>query len=189
MKSKLPGKRAKRMSKKPISRAGDGYFARVYRDNWVGSRSFADSKYNGNAAAARAAETWVKLAEEALPKIPPRPELRKATVKRYREDKWDSPQFYYQVYLPIVDARWGDEVPTVGDSNRQPYELKKLYYKDLDEEQEQRTLAYDMAQVRNDELRVAYKQDLIAWYLERDRIMEKILDMWLEIKDIQLEES
>ena len=93
-----------------LSRAGNSYFARIYRDDWVG----------------------------------PRPELRRPTVHKYKDDRWDSPGYYYQVYLPIVDTAWKQDVPSL--ENRQPYELHKLTFKDHDEEQEQRTLAYDMAQ-------------------------------------------
>lgn len=172
------------MSKKLISRAGKSYFARIYRDDWVGPKSFADSKYGGNEQAAKAANKWVTQAEARLPKIPPRPELRRATVTRQKEDRWQSPSYYYQVYLPIVDTKWKQEVPTVGDYNRQPYELQKLYFKDHDEEQEQRTLAYDMAQARNEELQAAYKEALAAWYLERDKIMEEIQELWPDVKEL-----
>lgn len=172
-------------TRKPVSRAGNSYFARIYRDDRVFPRSFADSRYGSNAAAAQAANRWVELAEERLPKIPPKPELRKATVNRYRDERRAS-LGYYQVYLPIIDQQWRQEVPTLADLNKQPYELHKLHFATLDEEQEKRTLAYDMAQIRNDELKASHRQELTAWYLERDRVMAEIEDIWPEIKGMEL---
>jgi hypothetical protein len=173
------------MSKKPISRAGNSYFARVYRDDWVGPRSFADSKYGGNQAAAEAARRWVEHVEKRLPKIPPRPQLREATVRPYREHSRQG-LGYYQVYLPIIEEKRGEEGQVYQDFNRQPYKLVKLYYKDLDEEQEQRTLAYDMAQTRNDELKQKYKEELAHWYYVRDGKMEEIHRVWPELKEMRV---
>jgi hypothetical protein len=73
-----------------------GYLARVYRAEWVGSKSFADLQYSGQEVAEKAAWKWVKFADARLPKIPPKPVLK---VAKFRLRK-DGRGRHYEVYLP-----------------------------------------------------------------------------------------
>jgi hypothetical protein len=175
------------MSKNPISRAGNSYFARVYRDDWVGPRSFADSKYGGNTQAAAAAQRWVTLAEAALPIIPAKPILKKATV-HLRTDSDNPALKYYDVYL-------GTGRKEVNKWTRafyfwDPAQLKifrnlkgteKINFT-VDTEAVAKEKAYALRDERNATLQAEFHEALIAWHLERDRIMEKILALWPEVK-------
>lgn len=153
-----------------ISRIDSGsthsFFARVYRDTWVGSRSFADGRYGGPVNARRAAERWVKMADDRLPTIPPKPILRKATSKIYPDERRPNLR-YYNVYLPEPAGEW---------------KIEKLYYTTLDGQKKQSAKAHNLIAVQNDLLKTAFNQELAAWKKERDRIMDEIERVWPEVK-------
>lgn len=164
-----------KQDRNPVSRVDSnrthGYFARVYRADWVGSRSFADRRYGGPEAAERAANKWVKIADERLPVIPPKPVRKTATV-HVRADAKGEGLRYYDVYLPsVIDESWTTE---------------KFYFKDLDEQARSRERAYRRVENQNQALWSAYMQTLSAWQIVRRRSMEEILKLWAEIKTMTI---
>jgi hypothetical protein len=161
------------MSTKNISRIDSGrthgWFARVYRAEWVGSKSFADAQYGGREQAEAAASKWVRMADEQLPIIPPKPMLRKATINLRSENKLQGTLYYWDVYLPTV----GDETTW----------SQKLFFQTLDEKEKQKAKADRIAKERNQILQKIYVDELAAWYVENDRLMDKVLSMWDEVKN------
>jgi hypothetical protein len=161
--------------RKPISRIDHkgthGYFARIYRAEWVGSRSFADGQYDGSASALAAARWWVEYAENRLPIIHPKPALKKATA-HVRTDAKGSGLRYYDVYLPsAVDDSWTTQ---------------KFYFKTLDEQSISREKATMDVNYQNKLLAMAYREQLAAWYVEHDRIMLVIVLLWNDIKTMEI---
>ncbi len=154
--------------RRPVSRVDShnthGWFARVYRGSWVGSRSFADRQYGSRSDAEAAANKWVRLADERLPIIPPKPVLKVAKFKlrKYHGDR------YYDVYLPM---------PRKGKPK-----LKKLYCNDIRDMDRQGLEAYRLVTQRNAVLEQAHRLAFAAWKRERDRIMQEIARMWPAIK-------
>jgi hypothetical protein len=164
-----------RKRRAPVSRIDNkekrthGWFARVYRAEWVGSRSFADKKYAGRSASKAAAYKWVAIAEERLPIIPPMPVIRKAAMY-LRHDKRRKNSSFFDVYLPAL----------TGDASA----THKLYFKtDSKEERErQHRIANSMVTNQNFLLVEAHKKAMLKWQREYERIMQQILAMWDEIK-------
>lgn len=157
-------------NRKPVSRVDSnnthGWFARVYRAEWVGPRSFTDRQYGGRKKAEIAANQWVEIAEERLPVIRPMPILKKASV-HVREDK-KSGRSYFDVYIPsVVDKTWT---------------TKKYYFETPDDERKQRVIANNIVANQNILLVEAYNKALAKWTRDYDRIMREILSMWNEIK-------
>lgn len=149
-----------------------GYFVRVYRDTWVGNRSFSDGVYGGEARALAAAEKWSSIVEAELPPIPERPVHRKASF-RSRSDGARSGLRYYDVYLPEVEGKG--------------FETHKLYFKNLDEQKRMRERAKDMVDARNDELTTAFTRAMVEWTPERERLLSEIRQAFPELKAMPLE--
>lgn len=160
--------------RRPISRVDSGnthgYFARVYRDDWVGNRSFADRRYGGKEKAKAAARRWVTLAEAALPIIPARPVMREATVTVYQDERRPKHLRYYQVYLPQSNEPNGE------------WKTEKLYFTTLDGQAKQREKAQDLVNQQNARLKLMYRNSLIFWKMERDQIIFEIERIWPEVK-------
>jgi len=165
------------MTRKPISRVDSGsthgWFARVYRAEWVGPRSFADAQYGGREKAEAAAWKWVRMADEQLPMIPPKPVLRKATITLRSENKLQGVLHYWDVYLPPLDdeTTWS----------------QKFFFHMLDEKEKQKAKADSIADERNQVLQKIHAGELAVWYMEHDRLMEQILSMWNEVKKLSTE--
>lgn len=154
--------------KKPVSRIDSkrthGWFARVYRAEWVGNKSFSDLRYGGRAVAEAAAWKWVRLVDNRLPVIPPKPVLKKATF-RLRKNERDR---YYDVYLP----RPGKGKP----------QFRRLYFNVLADMQKQGENAHRLVEEQNARLLEAYQLSYVAWKRAHDRIMQEILRMWEKVK-------
>lgn len=141
-----------------------GFFARIYRGEWVGPKSFADQTYGGRENAEAAAWRWWRFAEDRLPVIPPKPVLKKATfrIRKGRRGR------YYEVYLP----RPGKGKP----------QSLELYFNVIDDMEKQAKRARQMVERRNAQLLSAYQLAFAAWKRERERIMKQILSLWTEVK-------
>ena len=158
-------------SKKPVSRVENSWFARVYRTEWVGPKSFADRNYGGSDQAEAAAWKWAKYADEMLPVIPSKPVRRRAKV-HVREDLKSLDMKYFDVYLP----------PLAGEKTWS----KKLYFnkRDPEERDAQHKEADRLAQVRNRELEAIYVSELAKWQLTHAQLMQKISKMWPDVKGV-----
>jgi len=148
-----------------------GYFARIYRDGWVGSKSFADKKYGGRKQAVKAAWDWWELAEVRLPKIPEKPVLRTATVYE-REEKRRAELWYFDVYTPPTENEdtWSTKFYFGPNSGRT--------------REDAQAGANQLAEERNLFLRNTFRNDLADWEENRDLIMGKVLELWPEVKDL-----
>ena len=158
-------------SKKPVSRVENSWFARVYRAEWVGPKSFADRNYGGREQAEAAAWKWVKYVDAVLPVIPQKPVRRRAKV-HVREDPKSLDMKYFDVYLP----------PLAGEKTWS----KKLYFnkRDPEEREAQRDEANRLEEVRNRELDAIYVSDMAKWQLAHAKLMRQILKMWTEVKGV-----
>ncbi len=161
--------------RKPVSRIEYSWFARVYRAEWVGPKSFADRNYGGREQAEAAAWKWVKYADKVLPVIPSKPVLRKATVTLRSEEKLQSKLYYWDIYFPPLadETTWS----------------QKLFFHTLDEKEKQKAKADKLADERNRLLLGIYAEELAAWWVEHDRIMEQILNVWMEVKQEAVSEN
>jgi len=97
----------KAKKRNPVSRVDSnnthGWFARVYRAAWVGSRSFADRGYGGSAGAETAAKMWVKAADTQLPIIPSKPVRRIAKVHVREDPKSLNMKYLATIYLTHIN--------------------------------------------------------------------------------------
>lgn len=150
--------------KKPVSRAGNSWFARVYRAKWIGPRSFADRNYGSTEAAEAAAWKWVKRVDQRLPLMPSKPVLKKASF-RMRNNRHGR---YYDVYLP----RPGKGKP----------QFRRLYFNLLDAMPKQGEKAHQLVEERNAQLLEAYQLSYAAWTRQCERIMQEVLKIWKELK-------
>jgi len=179
----------------PVSRVDSGnthgFFARVYRAEWVGPRSFADRQYGGREEAEAAALEWVKIADTRLPVIPSKPVLMKATV-HLRTDPKEPTRKYYDVYTPKLmgdETTWSTKFYFNSPAQRKMYRrISGVEAIDLttNEQAVARQQAYALKDETNARLQAKYKEALIIWYVEHDRIMQEIGAMWDEIKTMPL---
>ena len=150
--------------KKPVSRIDSkrthGWFARVYRAEWVGNKSFADLSYGGREVAESAAWQWVRWVDERLPVIPPKPVLKQAKFRMRKNGHGR----YYDVYLPS---------PGKGKP-----QFRRLYFNVLADMQKQGENAYRLVEEQNVRLLEAYQLSYVAWKHTHDRTMQEILRMW-----------
>lgn len=158
-----------RRKSKPVSRVENSWFARVYRVEWIGSRSFADRNYGGREQAESAAWKWWKYADAVLPVIPSKPVRRRAKVHVY-EDPESLDMKFFDAYLP----------PLAGEKTWS----KKLYFnkRDPEEREAQREEANRLVEVRNRELDAIYASEMAKWQLAHAELMRKILKMWPNVK-------
>jgi hypothetical protein len=160
---------ANKRDKKPVSRIDNsdthGWFARVYRDNWVRGRMFSDGVWGGRYQAEGAAWSWVRHVDRLLPRIPRKPVLKiaKFTLRK------DSKGRYYDVYLPL---------PGRGVKP----ESRKFHFKKIERMELQAAKAHALVVARNVELVAAHRLSLAGWKRERDKTMIEILKMWTKIK-------
>jgi hypothetical protein len=162
-----------RKGRKPVSRAGNSWFARVYRAEWTGPRSFADSKYGGREEAEAAAYRWVVIAEERLPIIPSKPVLRKASA-HLRADPKSVDRAFFDVYLPALNGK--------------TWTTKKFYFvtKDTEEKRRQERVVNSLVANQNLLLTEAHKKAMAKWERDHDRIMAEISEIWKDIRNMEV---
>lgn len=154
--------------KKPISQTESGSFARVYRADWVGSRSFSIAEYGDRLRAKKAAEKWERRANKLLPRIPPKPVLKIATRKLRTNERGQ----YYDLYLP----RPGKGKP----------EFKELYVNNPNDWAKNGIKSYDLVKNRNETLEQAYYLALAEWKRDYKRILDEIKKIWPRIKAMKI---
>lgn len=163
-------------TRKPVSRVDSknthGWFARVYRAEWVGNRSFADRKYGSKDIAQVVAYEWVRIANDSLPVIPPKPVLRKATLHIRFEEQLQSKLWYVEVYIPPLN---GETTWT-----------EKLYFHNLLEKEKQKAKATNRLLEYNMLAEQRHKVDLALWYVEHDKMMAIILELWPNLKNMKM---
>lgn len=157
----------------PVSRIDSGrthgWFARVYRGRWVGSRSFADRQYGGLIPARQAAEAWVARADALLPQLSPQPAKRgEATISEGR-DAARAGLHYFQVYLPrrLNEGTWHE---------------KRFYWTTLDERATARAQARDLTEAHTAGLREDERIEQGAWEVERQRVLAEVAALWPKVK-------